>query len=72
MIQAELTKNHEKLNRTECNLYFDSDMEADMDEEEKAIRLEIEQEAWEQNFQREEWNRMMQEELEELDELLND
>lgn len=69
MIQAELTKNHEKLNRTECNLYFDSDMEADMDEEEKAIRLEIEQEAWEQNFQREEWNRMMQEEL---DELLND
>lgn len=69
MIQAEQTKNHEKLNRTECNLYFDSDMEADMDEEEKAIRLEIEQEAWEQNFQREEWNRMMQEEL---DELLND
>lgn len=69
MIQAEQTKNHEKLNRTECNLYFDSDMEANMDEEEKAIRLEIEQEAWEQNFQREEWNIMMQEEL---DELLND
>lgn len=69
MIQAEQTKNHEKFNRTECSLYFDSDVDADMDEEEKAIRLEIEQEAWEQNFQRDEWNRMMQEEL---DELLND
>lgn len=69
MIQAEQTKNHEKSNRTECSLYFDSDVDADMDEEEKAIRLEIEQEAWEQNFQRDEWNRMMQEEL---DELLND